>query len=237
MTMQTDRNQQIAGVGVLEIRRFFRHVVAQHRDAFDRTWLINFLHLSETEATSLLGELFQQGYCTAADTQGQHELTALARNLVRSSAARPVYRKTAESALTGLMSRVREINANPRYLYSVRCVVVFGSFLKQNDRLGDLDVAIQLETRIADPSERPRSALQYAAESGRRFKNFTERLYWAQSEIFQILKNRQRTIRIEPWDSFLGMQKDPEFRYKVVIVDEKEVTNDIVESERVRKKA
>jgi predicted nucleotidyltransferase len=178
--------------------------VAHHQDAFERPWLIDFLELSEAGATSLLGELIDRGYCKAAERQGQHELTELARKLVRSSAAQRLSRKTAEAALAGLMSRVQEINESPKYLYSVRSVVVFGSFLKQNSRLGDLDIAIRISPRIVEPSESPRAALRYADESGRRFKHFTERFYRLQAEIYQILKNRQRMISIQPWDSFVG---------------------------------
>ena len=45
--------------------------------------------------------------------------------MVRSFAAKRLSRKIAEVALAGLMSRVHEINGSPKYLYSVRSVVVF----------------------------------------------------------------------------------------------------------------
>lgn len=235
MTMQVDRTQEIAGVGILEIRRFFRHLLAHHQESFARDWLIDFLRLSESGAGDLLHELVDRGFCKATIGQSEYELTDLARELVRSSAAKRVSRKTADEALAGLMSRVEEINANPKFLYSVRSVVVFGSYLKPNVQLGDLDVAIQVSSRIADPSERSQAALRYATDSGRQFKNYTERLYWAQAEIYQVLKNRQRTISIQPWHSFVGVDKNAGFQFQVIMGDKDQVAGDLKEAEERRR--
>jgi predicted nucleotidyltransferase len=130
------------------------------------------------------------------------------------------------------MSRMKEINSNPRYLYSVRSVVVFGSYLNHGERLGDVDVAIELSSRIEDPNQRAEAHLRYAEESGRQFGNFTDQLYWAEAEIYQVLKARRRTISIQPWHSFIGMEKRTDFRYKVLFGDADKIENELKSAQK-----
>jgi hypothetical protein len=59
--------------------------------------------------------------------------------------------------------------------------------------------------------------LRYAKESGRQFGSFIDQLYWAELEIYQVLKARQRTLSIQPWHSFVGMEKRKDFQYKVML--------------------
>ena len=199
--MQINSRQTIGGVSSLQVRRFFRHVVAHHHDSFDRAWLLSYLQLREPQADQLLKGLASQGFISLESPRNnlQYHLTDLAHDLVRSSAAKRISRNTAQEGLEGLMSRMKEINSNPKYLYSVRSVVVFGSYLNHGERLGDVDVAIELSSRIEDPSQRAEAHLRYAQECGRQFGNFTDQLYWAEAEIYQVLKARRRTISIQPW--------------------------------------
>ena len=229
MTMQINSRKTIGGVSFLQVRRFFRHVVAHHHDSFDRAWLLSYLKLSVPRADQLLEDLVSQGFILIEYPQNdpQYQLTNLAHDLVRSSAAKRVSRETAHDALEGLMTRVKEINSNPKYLYSVSSVVVFGSYLNGGERLGDVDVAIEVSSRIEDPNQRPEAHLRYARESGRQFGNFTEELYWAEAEIYQVLKARRRTISIQPWYSFIGMKKRTDFQYKVLFGDADKIANEL----------
>lgn len=229
MTMQIDSRQTIGGISFLQVRRFFRHVVAHHHDSFDRAWLLSYLQLSEPEGGQLLEGLASEGFISIESPQNNHQyqLTNQAHDLVRSSAAKRVSRETAHDALEGLMVRMKEINSNPKYLYSVSSVVVFGSYLNRGERLGDVDVAIEVSSRIEDPNQRPEAHLLYARESGRRFGNFTEELYWAEAEIYQMLKARRRTISIQPWHSFIGMKKRIDFQYKVLFGDAEKIANEL----------
>lgn len=229
MTMQIDRRQTIGGVSFLRVRRFFRHVAAHHHDFFDRRWLLSDLQLSEPQADELLEGLAKKGFILIECQQRnlRYRLTDLAHDLVRSSAAKRVTRETGHEALDGLMTRVREINSNPKYLYSISSVVVFGSYLNHGERLGDVDVAIEVSSRIEDPNQRPEAHLRYAWESGRQFRNFTEELFWAETEIYQVLKARRRTISIQPWHSFIGMKKRSDFQYKVLFGDAGRVANEL----------
>jgi len=103
---------------------------------------------------------------------------------------------------------------------------VSGSYLNRGEWSGDVDVAIEVASRIEDPNQRPEAHLRYARESGRQFANFTEELYWAEAEIYQVLKARRRTICIQPWRSFIGMKKRMDFQYKVLLGDVDKIAND-----------
>jgi hypothetical protein len=234
MTMQIDSRRTIGGISVLQLRRFFRHVVAHHHDSFDREWLLSYLKLSGPQADRLLEALASQSFISFDSSQQrlQYQLTDPAHELVRSSAAKRISRETAQDALEGLMSRVKEVNSSPKYLYFVCSVVVFGSYLNRTGRVGDVDVAIELSSRIEDPNKRPEAHLRYARKSRRQFGNFTDQLYWAEAEVYQVLKARRRTISIQPWHSFVGMKKRADFQYKVLLGDADNIANDLTSAQK-----
>lgn len=87
--------------------------------------------------------------------------------------------------------------------------VVFGSFLQQRDRLGDVDVAVDLKSRVVFDKEHKWVELfqQYARDSGRSFSTFEEKIFWPRREVLLVLKSRKRSISVQPWYSFLEMEK------------------------------
>ena len=82
--------------------------------------------------------------------------------LVRASAAVKVSRQTAENALMGLLARVKQYNSDQYKLLTVEAVVIFGSFLSANERLGDLDIAVKARHRDADDPDPAATVLAYA---------------------------------------------------------------------------
>ncbi len=98
-------------------------------------------------------------------------------------------------------------------------MVVFGSFLSDKENLGDLDLAVKHRDRSTDADVAER-ALDYADRSGRTFGRFIDRLAWSETELYQILKARKRTIIIQPWNTFLRLVEGKDsLRYKVVFGD------------------
>jgi len=106
------------------------------------------------------------------------------------------------------------------------------SYLNRGERLGDVDLAIEVSSRIENSNQRPEAHLRYARESGRQFGDFTEELYWAEAAIYQVLKARRRTISIQPWHSFIGMKKRADFQYKVLSGDVDKIANELALNER-----
>jgi predicted nucleotidyltransferase len=118
-----------------------------------------------------------------------------------------IARSKAEQALQGLLARVRQVNADDYWLYRVKRVVVFGSYLSNKPVLGDVDVAVELEQKATDPDERVRLLSERSREAlmaGRRFSNFLDQIGWAETEVKLFLKNRDRWLQLaQPSDAVL----------------------------------
>ncbi len=234
MTLQIRSADTISGIPIKEVRRFFRHVVGWHHDSFDLRWLQDQLSLDEESAIALALELAAQGYVEPPQN-GAYKLTDKGQELMRASAAGKVSRKTAEAALAELLERVERYNSDAGKILTIDTVVVFGSFLGTKEKLGGLDVAVKCRDRNVNDRDRAKTALAYARRSGRHFGSFIDQIYWANTELCQILKARKRTIKIQDWDSFLGMAtKDPDrVHYEVVFGNSEEVGAEIRARARV----
>jgi hypothetical protein len=217
MTLQIKSTDAVCGIPILQVRGFFQSMVAWHKDSFDLPRLRDQLSLDKKSAMALASELVAQGYVEEAQ-DGVYKFADKAGELVRASAASKVSRKTAEDALAGLLKRVEQYNLDAAKILTIEIVVVFGSFLGTEDKLGDLDVAVKKRDRNRKDPDRAETLLAYARHSGRRFGSFIDELSWADTEIYQILKAKKRTIRILDWDQFVRMASaNPErIPYKVM---------------------
>jgi hypothetical protein len=229
MTLQIKSTDAVSGIPIMQVRGFFKRMVAWLRDSFDLPCLRAQLSLDEKSAMALASELVARGYVEEAQN-GEYKFTDKAGELVRASAASKVSRKTAEDALAGLLERVSQYNVDSDKIFTIETVVVFGSFLGTKDKLGDLDVAVKWRDRNRNDPGRAKRALAYAKQSGRRFGSFFHELAWAEIELPQILKARKRTINIQLWNVFLKMAaENPErIPYKVVFGSTEEVAAEIL---------
>jgi predicted nucleotidyltransferase len=228
MTLQIKSTGTISGTPIKQVRSFFRHVVSWHHDSFELAWLQRQLSLNERSALALVSELVTEGYVELAQN-GEYKITVKGGELVRASAAAQISRKTAATALAGLLERVERYNSAADKILTIEAVVVFGSFLSTKEKLGDLDVAVKCRDRNVNTRDRGSTALAYAKKSGRRFGTFIDQLCWPNTELYQILKARKRTIKIQDWDTFLRMtMEDPDrVHYKVVFGSSEEVGAEI----------
>jgi len=67
--------------------------------------------------------------------------------LANATAAAPISRADADRVLNAFLIRVGIVNDAKTSLYRVGKVVVFGSYLGNQDRVGDIDLAIRLDRR------------------------------------------------------------------------------------------
>ena len=152
-----------------------------------------------------------------------YTVTTAGWSVALASAAPRITRNTAEIALLEFMKRVHSVNANPSYLYSVKKIAVFGSFLDQHEKLGDVDIAVDLKSRI--PFDKKGNWIgtfrQHAWDSKRDFSTFDAEIDWPHEEVMVVLKSRKRSISIQRWLSFLEMSKTPNFRFEILLGDPK----------------
>lgn len=167
--------------------------------------------------------------------QPWYRITETGRELIRASAAERLRRTTAQVALAEFIERLKQVNRDARYLCAVRKAVVFGSFLSDKERLGDVDVAVDIASRIPLQGNWAEQFLKHARESGRYFGTFDAELDWPRREVLLALKARKRTISIHSWYSFTYMDKTPGFRYQVLLGDEREIRRDLNQAEREKR--
>jgi hypothetical protein len=126
-----------------------------------------------------------------------------------SASPRRYRRLTALAALDGLLERAREVNDCPSetYAYSVARLVVYGSILDPAiDRVGDVDLAYQLDPRYNDHAEQQVAMSRVRMQSRRQGKIFASHfseLIWPQVMVVQRLKRRSPILSLteldEPW--------------------------------------
>src|SRR6266478_7460591 len=206
------KDVEIAGLPAVQVRNMLRR--ADHR--FTRTLVEDHFEVSASRANKIIQALSTDGYIESA--AGYYELTIKGEKLTQASAMGKIPRERAERIVAGLAKRVDEVNGNPDYVYGVSAAVVFGSYVRRESFLGDVDVAVQLG-RKADGQEhkrREQARIALAHENGRRFQNFVVQLFWPEEEVLLYLKARTLGLNLHSFDEFICMKKDKTFAYEVL---------------------
>jgi predicted nucleotidyltransferase len=119
------------------------------------------------------------------------ELTCHGQNFANASASKPIHRKTADHVLAEFMQRMERVNATSEYLYRVDTAILFGSMLSDVERLGDVDVAVNLEPKVRDEvafKEWQMARRRAAQIGGRSFSSHVAWLYWPKEEVCKQLE-------------------------------------------------
>jgi predicted nucleotidyltransferase len=129
--------------------------------------------------------------------------TQLAQSFACATAAKPITRRTAEAALVAFLERVQRVNRDDLFLAKVTRVIVFGSYLQKDlARLGDVDIAVELEAKALRGETLQKLNLQRVAQlerQGRRFRNVLDRAMWWQTEVLRFLKGGSRSISLHDY--------------------------------------
>lgn len=156
------------------------------------------LGLPEPAAIAVLHGLVEEGYLAAASEprMSGFELTVKGRALAQATAATPLHRSTVEKKLQELIERMIQVNASEEFLYGIEEAFIYGSYLTDTERLGDLDISVTLYRKDEDPDRHMEAVERCARESGRHFGNIIDRLFWPQKQVFLYLKQRSRVFSI-----------------------------------------
>lgn len=146
-----------------------------------------------------------------------YRLTVKGGAFKNASAAKPVFRTTAEEALVKFLARVRDVEADPRCLYVVDRVILFGSMLDPNrDRVSDVDLAISVADNKkvrAAAGERIAGSVFLTEMNGGRHSSG----YKGEVSVLKYLKSRSRVLsltRIGTGGTIGGLS--PETPHKVI---------------------
>ncbi|MFL6194511.1 MAG: hypothetical protein ACJ75H_10090 [Thermoanaerobaculia bacterium] len=163
--------------------------------------VVSILRISRPNAIRLIEELSRRGLIESIKHGGESywQKTLTGRALALATAAGGIKRRTADKVFSAFLERVEEVNNNPYYLYKVRTVVLFGSYLNDVANVGDIDLAIDLVMKESDPgtgAEMIRMRGDEAQENGRQFSTFMAKLLFANTEVWRFLKSRSRTLSL-----------------------------------------
>ena len=199
--MQIDSRATIEGVPMTQIRTLFCRAGLQ--GTLDIGFVRDTLHMSEPEAATFLRSLRKAGFLTRGK-DGLWDLTKEGIRFRGATAAKPLLRRTAERLVEELLQRMVILNEDPRFLARVEKAIVFGSYLGDKDRLGDVDVAVHIVPRLTDPLKHREANDRRISEEehlGRRFSSIIDRLFWWQHEAMLFLRNRRRGLSLHDYGS------------------------------------
>jgi predicted nucleotidyltransferase len=195
--MRIDPKGTIAGKPALLVRKCLRTL--QARPSWDLAEVEVAASLEPGSGRSLLRGLAAAGLVERVG-RGRWQITQSGQRLSSASAASPISRKTAETALNEFLERVERVNRNARFLGRVNRVVLFGSFLREEvDRLSDVDVAVEVVAKIADQERlaaRNRKRVEALLREGHVFRSIIDVHFYWYREVFRFLKGCSRIISL-----------------------------------------
>lgn len=201
MTRRIAPGERVGGQPIMRVRAYLRSVVGcttSWRSVAQR------FDLSEDSARRLLRALVREGYMERApkhphDTEPHWHVTHLGQQLAAATAAQPLTRKTADRLLREVVERMSEVNAGD-FAVRVLSAFVFGSYLDPTrDRINDVDVAVVLGPRLADPDAQFASRMariKQARATGRQFSNLSVEMFWPEMEVYLALRRRSRGLSL-----------------------------------------
>ena len=94
---------------------------------------------------------------------------------------------------------------------------MFGSYLSNNEKMGDIDLAVGLSPKIKSNEKRrelEKEKVREAYRRGRTFGNIVQELAWPPREVFLYLKSRSRSMSLHSIDDKILDQTECKVIYK-----------------------
>jgi len=217
--MRITKEETVAGHSAIQVRGLLRRFDGMF---FTRSAVESVMRFKPEQAERLINEMAVLELIeptTTFNNEVAFEVAERGLALANATAAKPIYRRTAERVLREFMSRVHAVNASKDYAFKIRIVVLFGSILSCADRLGDVDVAIDLEPRFSDPIRRKQLCNQrrrLAQEQGRTFATWKSWALWPRDEVLIQLKARSRSLSLHGFDQLTQLEN---LSYRVLVGD------------------
>lgn len=241
MTKQISGEQEIGGVPILRVRDWLSRDSMRTRSclvACFHRWKLTRYEPEEQishRVTTLMNALSKLGYIVEEekrypDESQFYKLTRTGEEFAGASGAKRVKRATAAQTLEGFMSRVAEVNADPRFLVRVTRAVVYGSYVRGEETVGDLDLAVDYESKLTG-EERKEAFKKHFKASGRISRGVLDLWQWPELEVKLFLKSRKRTISLHSFYDFLTMPKSDNFSYEVLLGDPEQIKIDLIKGE------
>jgi predicted nucleotidyltransferase len=185
--MKVERDSLIAGRPIRKVRDFLRWAKT---GCFRREGVV--AQLGEPDATDDLiaaGLIQEDG--TRRDGVPRFEVTDAGVRLASTNLVPRIMRAKADAIMDGFMQRVAEVNASSELISRVAEVYVFGSYITDVPKVGDIDLSVKLERKIEEGWIELSHAR--AVATGRRM-DFIDSACYGDTEVMRILKARSRYL-------------------------------------------
>lgn len=248
MTLQI-KSVQIAGVPAVAIRNMLRGVT----QLLEASYVVDRCNVSARRAKEIIEALVTDGYIEFAERSrilaaayrlntekpryryvDFYKLTGKGVQLTQASAIAKMPRAKADHIIAGLLRRVEEVNGVAEYVFRIATVIVYGSYVRGEVLLSDVDIAVELEAKwdpVTTSHEefvaRTNNRVQAAWAKGRTFSSFVEQLEWRRREVLLHVKARTRGLSLHSLNDFVQMEKDDNFAYRVLIGDANKIAEQL----------
>ncbi len=225
--MRITKEEIVAGHSALQVRGFLRRF---KHGFFMLSAAEGFMQLKSGQAAVFINDMVALELIVPTMPFGDRAAFQVATRghaFANATAAKPISRGTAERVLREFMDRVNAVNASKEYAFKVKSAVLFGSILSSMERLGDVDVAVDLQRRILD-SAKFRQQCDHrrhsAQEQGRAFSTAIDWVTWPKREVVLQLKARSRGLSLHGFDQLMEMEN---LRYRILVGDAGSVASQI----------
>ena len=225
--MRITKEEVVAGNSALRVRGFLRRFA---RGFFMHSAAEIFMQLKSKQAAEFINDMVALELIEPTmpfENEAAFQVATLGHAFANATAAKPITRGTAERVLREFMDRVNAANASEEYAFKVKSAVLFGSMLSNADRLGDVDVAIDLRRRILDSAKFRQQCdrrRQLAEEQGRAFWTSVDWATWPEKEVVLQLKARTRSLSLHGFDQLMEMEN---LRYRILIGEASSIASQI----------
>ena len=216
--MRIDKNSKLAGFPILKIRDLLRKC----HECVDQEGVMHILKIDKNGAKKIITALEQKGFIelgaeeTERASDSTWEITKNGRRFAAASALKPIPREKAETLVSDLLKRVEEVHENDEFMYDVELLEAFGSFITDSPDLGDIDLALTLRRKEKFQGNWGELSSRQAAESGKCFSDFVEKLYYSETKVRRYLKKRS------PYLHFLSPNEPKDLGAKTKVLYEHE---------------
>lgn len=194
--MRIHKNDIVCGISILNIRNFFR--IVKNSEEFTFSKLKEYFCLEKGKTDSFMLELISNGFIELCENR--YKLTLKGNALCIAHCVPPINKEKADRIFQEFMQRVEEVNNDDFYLYKIRKLLLFGSYLNPNNSdYGDIDIAFDLERKIENYDiflESNRKLVHEAKKNGKFFSSFLDEMFYSKNLVLLKLKDRNRYISL-----------------------------------------
>lgn len=117
-------------------------------------------------------------------------------------------RETADKVLKNVLDKIKEVNKDKDFIYYIKKAIIFGSYINSNnEKIGDLDIALYLELKDKTISEEKQNC-DRCKKAGKGYQPFIMQLLYGKEEIFKFIKDNKKILELHD-----GVRAELESKY------------------------